>query len=210
MPQDTKTSLYRRWTQHWWSPLGLFLLLFLPLLFHMVGRHMVRGVLQWVYTPPALTEEKAAVYTEFIRVVERHPEYTRVFLNTTGRLSAEPVVAEDRGFTESEVTALHRLARRFRDVGCIFAERGESYIAFMPYPRYILPASPGVVYSLDARHPDEMDDWILNRYKPFVHITGRWYASKSLILSPFRRIDSSPLGESLIDRSLRCPSTLAE
>lgn len=193
-----------------WSPAGVVLLLVLAGAFHMVGRHIVRGVLQWVYTPAALSDEKAAIYTEFIRLVEAHPEYTDVFLNRVGELRAEPVVGEKMTFTESEVTRLHCLAGRFRDVGCVFAQKGDSYVAFMADSTYILPASPGVVYSFDARHPNEMDNWFLNRYKPFVQIAGRWYTSRRLISSPYRKIGLSPLPQSLIDRSLRCPSTLVE
>jgi len=200
----------RRWTQRLRSPTGLFLLLFLALLFHVIGRHVVRQALQCLYTPPALTREKAGAYREFIRLVNGHPEYTDVFLNQLGVLRPEPVVGEKMGFTESEATALRHLSGLFREVGCVFAQKGDSYVAFMPDSTYILPASPGVVYSLDTRHPNEMDDWFLNRYKPFVQIAGRWYTSRRLISSPYRKIDPSPLPASLIDRSLRYPSTLVE
>lgn len=56
-----------------------------------------------------------------------------------------------------------------------------SYFLFMPFPSYVLPTWVGVVYVPDGRNPNEIDDWVLDLYKPFSPIKDKWYTSRSLV-----------------------------
>lgn len=187
---DSSTSEKRRSSWNWrnvFGPRGLagvVLLFFLAMFFHLIGRHCVNGALERIYTPPPLTHDRMVLFREFIRIVEAHPEYTRVSLDGWCRLSTAPVIASDRGFSNAEVDALHRLSTNLRRAGCAFALMQDSYFLFMPAPAYVLPTWIGVVYVADGRSPNEIDDWILNLYKPFSPVRNAWYTSRFLVSPP--------------------------
>lgn len=93
---DSSTGKKRKSSWNWrdvFAPkglVGIVLLLFLAMYFHVIGRHFVNAALQRVYIPPALTHDRVVLFREFIRIVEAHPEYKRVHLDDWGRLSARP------------------------------------------------------------------------------------------------------------------------
>ena len=202
-----------RWLRRLYSPAGISLLLLGCVLFHLIGHHEVRRALGHVYTPPALSREKAVVYSRFVRLVESHPEYRRVYLDmwryrrvdvhdsVTGKAGSSGGVVDDE---------LIRISRGLKEVGCVFAEMKDSYVLFMSRLNYILPTSPGVLYSLDGQNPNEIDDEFLNNKKPFMLIKDRWYMSRWLVAFPSRGFYTKrPLPRSLIDRSLRDPGPLS-
>lgn len=203
---------HKRWLRRLYSPAGIGLLLLACLLFHLIGHHKVRRVLGHVYTPEALSREKVVVYTRFVRLVEAHPEYGRVHLDMwRGRWARMLDSATGQaGFSADEDGELIRISRIFRRVGCVRAEKYGSYVVFMPKPNYILPTSPGVLYSLDGRNPNEVDDEFLNSKKPFMLIKDRWYTSRWLAICPYPRIAGEwRLPKSFIDRSTRDPGSVA-
>lgn len=188
---------------------GIILLFFGFVFFHLGGHNLVMLLLEHIYTPPALSREKMVAYTGFVKVVEAYPEYRRVRLDIYNRRSVEfyDSYAEkkdpSKGVIEDD---LFSISRDFKRVGCFYAEKYNWYVVFFPRRNYIMPTSPGVLYSLDGRNPNEVDDEFLNSNKPFILIKDRWYMSRQLVMSPFRKIDDKwPLPESLIDHSLRYP-----
>jgi hypothetical protein len=196
---------------------GIVLLLFGIAFFDAGGRHIIRSVFEHVYIPPALNKEKMAVYSKFVKLVEAYPEYNEVFLNSWGTFRYDPVELSpdtsdsSMGFERKKYSSAYTydISRGFKQVGCVRAEKYGSYVVFIPKRNYILPTSPGVLYSLDGRNPNEIDDEFLNNKKPFELIKDRWYMSKQLVTSPYRKIDSNPpLPKSLIDHSLREPGPL--
>lgn len=201
---------YKRWLRWLYSPAGIGLLLLSCVLFHLIGHHEVRRVLGHVYTPPALSREKVAVYSRFIRLVEAHPEYRRVYLDMWRYRRVEMNDFEtEQEFSSGDVVVddeLIRISRGLKKVDCVFVEMKGSYVLFMSKLNYIFPTSPGVLYSLDGRNPNELDDEFLNNKKPFMLIKDRWYMSRWLVAFPSRGFYTKrPLPKSLIDCSLRDP-----
>lgn len=210
--QNMRHRDHKRWWRRLCSPAGIISLLLGCVFFHLMGHHIVRRVLGRVYTPPALNREKVVVYTRFVRLVEAHPEYNRVHLDMWGGLweKMHESVTEQAGFSMDEDYELTRISQGFRQVGCVRAEKYSSYVVFMHMPNYILPTSPGVLYSLDGRNPNEVDDDFLNSKKPFFPIKDRWYTSLWLAVNPLPTMGGEKwrLPKSfLIDRSLRDPGS---
>lgn len=190
----------------------IFLLLIIVLLFHLVGSYLIRYVFEHIYTPPALTQEKAIVYNKFVRFVEAHPEYDRVHLNMWGykRFKRRDSLKGERTPSMATDDELILISKGFKEVGCMRAEKYKSYVVFISKRNYMMPTSPGVLYSLDGSNPNSIDDEFFNVNKPFIPIKEKWFMSRSLVTSPFRKIDAKlPLPKSLIDHSLRLPSPLA-
>jgi len=210
--QNIRYLALKRLLQRLCSPLGIGLLLIGVVLFPLVGHHMVRQVFEYVYTPPALSREKYVVYDRFIRLVEAYPEYRRVHLGMRGGRWAKihDSVTEQVGFSRDEEDELDEISKVFRQVGCVRAEKYSSYVVFMHRLNYILPTSPGVLYSLDGRNPNDLDDEFLNSKKPFMFIKDHWYMSRWLVAFPSRGFYTKRLpSKSIIDRSLRVPSSLS-
>jgi hypothetical protein len=189
-----------------------------------MGRYAIQAlVIERIYTPPALSVEKAAVYGRLITVVQTHAEFESFFLNGWGtlRLNGKPFdvrpaddlksLEQDMHLSAGEVAELAAISESFRRVGCARAEKDASHVVFWPLPTYVLSASPGVLYALDGRNPNESIDPLLIGKKPFMLIAGHWYTSKWLVLCPFPLTGSEKwvLPESLIDHSLHDPGMVA-
>jgi hypothetical protein len=67
----------------------------------------------------------------------------------------------------------------------------------------LLPAAPGVAYSLHGENPNEIDSEVLNAAKPFNRIAYNWYMSRKLILAGSRSERQISIPKALIDHSLR-------
>jgi hypothetical protein len=111
---------------------------------------------------------------------------------------------KDTGLTSEECVELGNIARGMRRVGCLRAQVKGAYVVFVSTRNYLLPTSPGVLYSLGGWNPNDADDDFLKSKRPFILVKDGWYVSKHLVVSPFHRIDVEwPLPHSLIDRSLQ-------
>lgn len=199
---------YKRCLQRLFSPIVIILLFITVLIFHLAGRHLIRYAFEHVYTPSALTQEKVIVYSRFIRFIEAHPEYSRFHLNMWGykRLKQRDSLKRESVPSRATDDELIEISKGFKEVGCMRAEKYMSYVVFISKRNYMMPARPGVLYSLDGSNPNSIDDEFFNVNKPFIPIMEKWYMSRSLVTSPFRKIDAKlPLPKSFIDHSLRVP-----
>jgi hypothetical protein len=206
---------HKRWLQRLSRPGVIFLLLIGALLFHVVGRLFIQKGFEHIYTPPALTQEKVIVYSRFVRFIEAHPEYSRIHLTMRAhRLAWDypwAIIHDSKrrqiNFSRDEEDELNKISQGFMGVGCMRAEKYMSYVLFISKRNYIMPTRPGVLYSLDGSNPNSIDDEILNVNKPFVPIKEKWYMSRLLVTSLFRKIDAKvPLPKSYIDHSLQDPN----
>lgn len=180
--------------------------------FILLGHHVVRWSFGHLYTPPALSSKKAAVYGDFIRLMKAHPEYRRFHLDGSGpsKMVISNMLTGDKGFTAYEVDELVRISRNFKRINCLSADKYGSYVVFMPTTNYILPTSPGLLYSIDGWNPNDVDDPFFNRSKPFKLIKDRWYTSKRLALCPFCMSSVGwQLPNSYIDLSLYDPGSVS-
>jgi ankyrin repeat protein len=181
--------------------------------FILLGHHVIRRSLSHFYTPPALSPEKAAVYADFIRLVEAHPEYRRFHLDASGpsKMVISEMLRGNKGFSAYEVDELTRISREFKRINCLSADKYGSYVVFMPGPNYILPTSPGLLYSLDGWNPNDVDDPFFNSRRPFKLIKDRWYTSKRLAICPFCMTSVGwKLPDSYIDLSQRDPGPVSQ
>lgn len=206
--QGKHSRKQKRWLLWLCCPVVVCLLLAGCVFFHLIGHHIVRWSLGHFYTPPALNREKIVLYTDLIRLIKAHPEYSRFHLGTSGpsQMVMRDLLTRKKGFLFYEVGELFRISREFKRINCVFADKNGSYVLFLPKPKYIWPTSPGVLYSLNGRNPNEVDDAFLNHRKPFMLIKNRWYTSKRLAICPFCMTSVGwRLPNSFIDLSLRDP-----
>lgn len=202
----------RRWLLWLCVPVVIVWLFLCFVYFFLLGHDVVRWSLGCFYTPPALSREKAAVYADFIRLIKAHPEYRRFHLNASGpsKMVISDMLAGKKGFSAYEVDELERISRDFKRINCLSADKYGSYVVFMPGPNYILPTSPGLLYSLDGWSPNDVDDPFFNSRKPFMLIKDRWYTSKRLAICPFCMTSVSwRLPSSYVDLSLHDPGPVS-
>ena len=202
---------HKRLLKRMFSPAGIILLLIGLLLFHLIGHHVIRRALGYVYTPPALSSEKIIVYNKFVKCVQAYPEYRRVQLNMFGGRRAELYdpssinEVSSKGVIDDD---LFSISSDFKRVGCLLAVKDDWYIVFMPQPNYILPTNPGVLYSLEGKSPNDVDDEFINSKKPFFQIKDSWFTSRALAVNPLPMSNSEwrlPK-RSIFDHSLKYPS----
>jgi hypothetical protein len=187
------------------------LLLFLLLLALVcAGIGSALGLFNRIYTPPALTAEKLAVYAEFIRIVQKHPDVGKVYLCSWG----DHVPAEK--FSPMELAALADLRAKLKKVGCteamMFGTIGGGpryrFYSFERYPRLFSGplVTPTAVYVVNPRDPNDVDDVCRGTGRSDLkHIKGCWYASGSFIGSRIYP-QGFRIPKSIFDRSLDVPS----
>ncbi|MFB0555514.1 MAG: ankyrin repeat domain-containing protein [Phycisphaerae bacterium] len=207
--QDNGRRNYKRWLICLCCLVAVCFLLAGFVFFHLIGHHIFRWSLGHIYTPPALNQEKLVLYNDLVRLIKAHPEYSRFHLDSSGpgRQVIRDMLSGKKGFLWYEVDELTRISREFERVNCVRADKYDSYVVFFPRPNYVLPTSPGVLYSLDGGNPNEINDEFLNGKKPFKLIKEHWYTSKWLAVNPLPSIGNEKwrLPNSLIDLSLRDP-----
>lgn len=149
---DPKVVEGRPHRRRWWRRIAFFLvgLLFLGTTFDLLTGSVTRAVLWRIYTPPTLTNERLATFAEFIRIVQKHPGFHlvsldtwgelggdfRFDLNTLGSIPQEPVPASSasempegeepslrmgRRFSPTELAALKDISGRLRGIQCTLA-----------------------------------------------------------------------------------------
>jgi len=180
--------------------------------------------LPFIYTPPALTPDNLKVYNECIKFVGNHNEhknlaFTRrkwLLVSFGDRFYSLRHLRVKEVFPEHEITGLKTLADQLKSIKCHKFQRDNDVLLFykmahyaLPFPDLIeyyssfLPVGPGVLYSLNAENPNEIDSEVLKAAKPFVKSAGHWYISRKLVLRGPRSDIPTSIPKSLIDHSLR-------
>lgn len=187
------------------------------------ARTYLISALPYIYMPPALSNENLKVYDECIKYVENHSELKN-FIFKRRRLDVrkrpyDPNVSQALGkvlLRISNEPETGVIANQIEQIMCNQFERVDDVILFykgsgpfLPMTAkeiwHILPSGHGVAYSLNGQDPNQSNDPIIVKYKPFTRTSGNWYISRGLLMrgdgrtySPMEAISST-----LIDRSLK-------
>ena len=176
----------------------------------------------YIYMPPAINNENLKVDKECVEYVKNH-EDLKYYIFTTGRLDvrekpSEPNAQESLWKTLVQISRepeTEVIRKQCIQIMCPWFERRDNIVIFYkgnnPFiPEtakeiwHIWPSGHGIAYSLNGQDPNQSDDPILVKYKPFVRIHGNWYLSRGLLtVGNGRNYTSiSPISWTLIDRSL--------
>lgn len=176
------------------------------LIFMIFGVPSLRYSLEYIYTPPAITAKKLALYKKSIQFIRGHNEYKYISFDKWGRIRLDDqreLLSEGR-LPEDEIDILSKLCRQLRENGIHHVEKTEEGIVlFVQETNYIFPTSPGVLCFLGDEDINEIGGDFLNTLKPLYKISGNWYISRHLIARRIRKVKLFPLPDSLIDHSLR-------
>ncbi|MBA7625939.1 hypothetical protein ES703_33373 [subsurface metagenome] len=173
------------------------------------GRAFLVEFLPYIYTPPAITPNNIAVYKECIQFVRNHDSYKNLRLLRGLLFDGRKRIETQDGAIEIKV-----LCHRLYGIRCIKLQRDSNMVLFYKmansvFPGFppsflsVMPESPGVLYSLKGKDPNEIDSEVLNAVKPFTRIYGNWYMSRRLMLAGPRADIPVSSSKSLIDNSLR-------
>lgn len=173
------------------------------------------GILPYLYTPPALSEQKIQVYEKVVTFVKKHK------IGEKNIVLSYPVI-EWNGysyyvfmdkevkklqplFSLNDIQQIKALTPILSDVYCDHVEIESNMIMFYSRWRFILPPPAGVLYSLKGTNPNVVGGPIVAKMRPYYRITGKWYASRKLIYR-FRRGfhfgSVEPIPKSLVDLTL--------
>jgi hypothetical protein len=203
------TSSISYWKKEWQRL--IFWILFEVVVLLIFGMRLV----PYIYTAPALSNQGLQVYKEMIGFVKDHNDFNDIDLDKFGRVGIGNTFCildgQNSGQSEllrivnnDEIPKLLKISREFRKIGCFRAFRRDDFVFFVSHPSVNGPGRFGAVYSLYGGNPNDIDDNVFKRYRPFVSIVGNWYMSRTLILRPHLLISMPPQpNNSLIDHSLR-------
>jgi len=177
----------------------------------------------YFYMPPALNNNNVKVFKECIEYIKNHEEFKNLVFNARGRTS-DNNLPSDPNIRESLYKKLRRIsiepknasiANQIRNIMCSQFERYDDIVIFykgnnpfIPMTAqeiwHVWPSGHGVAYSLNGRNPNQSNDPVLEKYKPFIKIRRNWYLSRDLLMIGNGRTYSSisPINKTLIDRSL--------
>jgi len=175
-------------------------------------------ILPYLYSPPALTNEKYRVYSQVVVFMKQHPESKNIGMGygelDIGTDAADNLVTGRRGLTLKEVFSpgdiaqAQKLLTELSNVGCRYAKRSNSLVLFYPQQPFLQPQPAGVVFSLDGKNPNHVTDEWNAQYRPFEAIVGNWYAARKLIRAV--PADGLRLQKGLLDFTLRRPSRMPQ
>jgi hypothetical protein len=200
----------------------IFLIVFMLGFFLINARTYVIWVSPFIYMPPAITSENIKVYKECIKYVKNHEEMKDLIFYMQGVVSREKVPT-----TESErisfFETLRRIegepetiatAKQLRQIMCARFKRCNDIVIFykgmspfLPLTDkeiwHVWPSGHGVAYSLNGQDPNQSDDPILVKYRPYFRIHDNWYFSRGLLMTGDGRQYHliRAISKTLIDRS---------
>jgi hypothetical protein len=170
-------------------------------------------LIPYVYAAPALSGERLPIYESVLNFVKEHDEFKDFELDEFGRLIVgDRFYMLDSSGAESElgkiitndnVIKLKKIYQGLHQSGCYKAFRASDVVFFMNRPSAYRPRRFGVVYSIDGRNPNDLEEDKIKKYRPFIKITGDWYMSRGLERSYRGLMPIPPPDTSLIDHSLQ-------
>lgn len=192
----------------------LVAIVFISFLFIIIGdtRYFRSFVLSCVYTPPAVTAENLILFNKFIEVVGKSDKTEKVTLDSNFLRVGDEVLPLDGSFyeemakgffTESDIANVSEISQRLYKIKYVRFQKEYDLVLFYRRANRILSTRPGIVYSLNGKNPNEIDNEVINNAKPFTKITGNWYASRKLLLRGPRSDIPTSIPKSLFDHSLR-------
>ncbi len=156
-----------------------FLLFGVPLVFLLVV-----NILPHLYTPPALPQNKRAVYDRVVAFVENRRELGNIELTSSGKIYIQrrPLWLDDRqylpGFlSDEDIALLLELWQAMQKVGCAQIETEGDMMIFQPAFSYLLPHPPRVLYSLKGNNPNNTGGRLVRPLRPYYQLEGNWYAT---------------------------------
>jgi hypothetical protein len=210
---------------------GIGTIPFLSIVVLLNVRLLLLIILPYIYCPPALTPERLAVFNECIAFARTRNEEITISLSTglwvtvdgkrykldgkhyklSKGIPSERKRAE-KALTPEEINQMENLYHKLRGIRFpLFKRHGDLLLFYNltnclgpihPRWRYVLPVSPGVLFSLNGENPNEINDEFIDSLKPFFKIKGNWYMSRHLMRSP-PRYSSASIPKALFDHSLR-------
>ena len=173
---------------------------------------LVQQVIPRVYTPPALSEKRLRVYSQWVKMC-RNNELPDCFVYPwykitmkDGRVFWRTLPATwDEGEKDLGTNVLNRIVKlmpALEDVNCWRVEVDGDYLLFYTISNMLLPDAPGILYSLDGEDPNDNKE-LVKRFHHFQEIGGNWYMSRHLIKRRSRK--KMPVPKSLLDFSLHRP-----
>jgi hypothetical protein len=192
---------------------SIVVIVFLFFLLVLTGPVGLGIVCTYMYTPPALTDANLRVYNACVHFAKAHPTLDSFELTEPNRM----VIGDDSFFIDSssfagktkaffapnDIDELKKLWRQLGIIGCRKFQKDDNILLFYNDASGVLPASPGVVYFLSSKNPNEIQSELLNTVKPLTKIADDWYMSRNLVLRGRRTVSQICIPKSLIDRSLQ-------
>jgi hypothetical protein len=172
--------------------------------FYIFGVPICRGMLESLYTPPALTQERVDVYRRFAAYAKAHDAIKSIYLSPYGDAGFDGHEYHLDDFVPYDSAPLKVICGQLEKVGCGLARKHGSSVLFIHEHNLLLPTPPGVLHVLDEHNPNEDADPNVAKYGPFEKVAPRWYVSMRLA-SPARGMKLEPivpLPAGYIDRSL--------
>jgi hypothetical protein len=200
----------------------IFLLVFIFGFFLINLRTYVIMASPYIYIPPVFNSENFKVYKECTKYVKNHEE-VKNYIFKTSRLDVREIPHEPNAQKMIRDTLIRisnehetkNLKQQLKQVMCPWFERRDDIVIFykgsnpfIPMTEkeiwHIWPSGHGVAYSLNGQDPNQSNDPVLGKYKPFIRIRGNWYLSRGLLMVGNGRnyTSISPISKTLIDRSL--------
>lgn len=183
------------------SAIASVIFLFIPLV--IAFAFILSLALPCIYTPGAITSEKLHLFERCIKIMKEHDEHLNLVWDTaTGHIFVPINGGEEPCFSDDEIAETQNISKYLNKLNCYIVERKNNVVLFRIRTNYILPDSPGVIYSLNGQNPNEIDNELMNKYKPFIRILGNWYMSRKLINRNWRDL-KYPIPKSIFDHSLQ-------
>ena len=140
-------------------------------------------VAPFIYAPPAICQDDLAVYQQCVDTfttveIDRldywgslnSPKSFLVrFENSTDELN--------QLYSENEIVKIRETYKNIRKLGILKIEKEDNCLLFMKRQSMREFNTTDVVYSVDSGNPNLLENEIIERYKPLIHIGGNWYSS---------------------------------
>lgn len=188
----------------------LICILSVPLLIWVT--EVISFTVPYLYTPPALTKENYKYYSRCVAFIKSQNEHEDISILCRGDYikdgayfpAIDPNSADIKNnFSKDEISEMLLLSKQMKKFGCLRFRRNIDIVLFYKLRNRILPTRPGVAFSINGTNPNDVDNEIVNEYKPFLKINNGWYMSKQLVYGGIREDIKMSLPKSLIDHSLR-------